>query len=174
MCAPISHTPHVINQHRPPKTNFGYFSPNPGGLKLVREQCWLNMSEEQHSAAGNDPGLSENVPDEVKDLIEESSEAELRALMRYVRETLESRDGDTNTTGRASAIETSAGESSTTETPAASGSDSQTEPADERPEGVPSKATRVVKEINDNRYYYWQWRDGDAVKSKYDRPADPE
>ena len=42
----------------------------------------------------------------------------------------------------------------------------------ERPDGVPGKASITVKEINDNRYYYWQWRDGDAVKSKYHGPVD--
>ena len=43
--------------------------------------------------------------------------------------------------------------------------------ADDLPDGVPSKATITVKEINDNRYYYWQWRDGDKIKSKYKSPV---
>ncbi|WP_227355790.1 hypothetical protein [Haladaptatus salinisoli] len=42
---------------------------------------------------------------------------------------------------------------------------------DDLPADVPSKATITVKEINDNRYYYWQWRDGDKIKSKYKGPA---
>jgi len=41
------------------------------------------------------------------------------------------------------------------------------------PDGVPSKATITIKEINDNRYYYWQWRDGDKIKSKYKGPVNP-
>ncbi|SEO78007.1 hypothetical protein SAMN05216388_101930 [Halorientalis persicus] len=132
------------------------------------------MSEEQHSAVGNDSDLVESVPDEVRDVIDESSEAELRALLRYVREALESADGDTDTPGRVAVSELSAAESNTAGSTTTSEVDSQAESTDEQPEGVPSKATRVVKEINDNRYYYWQWRDGDSVKSKYDRPADPE
>ena len=48
--------------------------------------------------------------------------------------------------------------------------------AEERPEDlpddVPSKATITVKEINDNRYYYWQWREGAKVKSKYKGPVE--
>lgn len=48
--------------------------------------------------------------------------------------------------------------------------------AEERPEDlpddVPPKATITVKEINDNRYYYWQWREGDKVRSKYKGPVD--
>ena len=32
---------------------------------------------------------------------------------------------------------------------------------DDLPDDVPAKATITIKEINDNRYYYWQWRDGD-------------
>jgi hypothetical protein len=43
---------------------------------------------------------------------------------------------------------------------------------DDLPDDVPSRATITVKEINDNRYYYWQWRDGDRVKSKYKGPVD--
>ena len=42
---------------------------------------------------------------------------------------------------------------------------------DDLPDDVPSKATITIKEINDNRYYYWQWREGDAVKSKYKGPV---
>ncbi|WP_284011185.1 hypothetical protein [Haloarcula pelagica] len=39
------------------------------------------------------------------------------------------------------------------------------------PEGVPANATLTEKTINDNRYYYWQWRDGDRIKSKYEGPV---
>jgi hypothetical protein len=42
---------------------------------------------------------------------------------------------------------------------------------DDRPDEVPGKATVVIKTINDNRYYYWQWREGEKVKSKYAGPV---
>ncbi|OVE82834.1 hypothetical protein [Natronolimnobius baerhuensis] len=42
------------------------------------------------------------------------------------------------------------------------------------PDDVPAKATPTIKEINDNRYYYWQWRDGDQIKSKYKGPVNPD
>ena len=42
---------------------------------------------------------------------------------------------------------------------------------DDHPDDVPAKATITIKEINDNRYYYWQWREGDKVKSKYKSPV---
>ncbi|SEO74325.1 hypothetical protein SAMN05216388_10185 [Halorientalis persicus] len=45
------------------------------------------------------------------------------------------------------------------------------ERTDDLPDDVPSKATITTKEINDNRYYYWQWREGDKVKSKYKGPV---
>ena len=45
---------------------------------------------------------------------------------------------------------------------------------DDLPDDVPSKATITIKEINDNRYYYWQWREGDKIKSEYKAPVDPE
>lgn len=48
-----------------------------------------------------------------------------------------------------------------------------TEPTSEnRPTDVPSKAMITVKEINGNRYNYWQWRDGEQIKSKYKGPAE--
>jgi hypothetical protein len=45
---------------------------------------------------------------------------------------------------------------------------------EDTPEDVPSKATLTVKEINDNRYHYWQWRDGDRIRSKYEGPVSGE
>jgi len=42
---------------------------------------------------------------------------------------------------------------------------------DDLPDDVPSKATLTVKEINGNRYYYWQWRESDKIKSKYKGPV---
>lgn len=53
--------------------------------------------------------------------------------------------------------------------------DDKEEQIEERPEDlpndVPSKATVTVKEINNNRYYYWQWREGNKVRSKYRGPV---
>jgi len=45
---------------------------------------------------------------------------------------------------------------------------------DDLPDDVPSKATITIKEINDNRYYYWQWRDGDKIRSQYKGPVNPD
>ena len=39
---------------------------------------------------------------------------------------------------------------------------------------APAGATLTTKEINDNRYYYWQWREGDKVKSEYVKPVNPD
>jgi len=51
---------------------------------------------------------------------------------------------------------------------------SSDEESDDRPDEVPAGASVTVKEINDNRYRYWQWRDGDKIKSKYIGPANPD
>jgi hypothetical protein len=55
---------------------------------------------------------------------------------------------------------------------------SEEDELDERPEDlpddVPTKATITIKEINDNRYYYWQWRDGEKIRSKYKVPVTPD
>jgi hypothetical protein len=42
------------------------------------------------------------------------------------------------------------------------------------PDDVPAKATITIKEINDNRYYYWQWRDGEKIRSQYKGPVNPD
>ena len=56
--------------------------------------------------------------------------------------------------------------------------DEKADQIEERPEDlpddVPSRATITVKEINDNRYYYWQWRDGEKIRSKYKGPVSPD
>lgn len=46
--------------------------------------------------------------------------------------------------------------------------------ADDLPDDVPEKAGVVVKEINENRYEYYQWREGDKVRSKYKAPVNPD
>jgi len=48
------------------------------------------------------------------------------------------------------------------------------EQGDELPDDIPSKASLVQKEINDNRYWYYQWREGDTVTSEYKGPAEPD
>jgi hypothetical protein len=45
---------------------------------------------------------------------------------------------------------------------------------DDLPDEVPSKATVTIKQINDNRYYYWQWREGEKVRSRYKGPVNPD
>ena len=52
--------------------------------------------------------------------------------------------------------------------------ESSDEAPDDRPDRVPTGASVTIKEINDNRYRYWQWRDGDKIKSKYIGPANPD
>ncbi|WP_136690060.1 hypothetical protein [Halorhabdus amylolytica] len=47
------------------------------------------------------------------------------------------------------------------------------EEVDDLPDEVPGKASVVIKEINDNRYYYYQWRDGEKIRSKYKAPVNP-
>ena len=47
------------------------------------------------------------------------------------------------------------------------------EDLDDLPDDVPRKASVVVKEINDNRYEYYQWREGSTVKSQYKAPVNP-
>lgn len=43
---------------------------------------------------------------------------------------------------------------------------------EQEPDEAPSKAGITIKTINDNRYYYYQWREGDQIKSEYIAPVD--
>lgn len=42
------------------------------------------------------------------------------------------------------------------------------------PDDVPRRATKTQKTINDNQYWYWQWREGDKIKSEYIKPVNPD
>lgn len=55
----------------------------------------------------------------------------------------------------------------------------EAEAVDEEPDeeldrdDAPAGATLTQKSIHDNLYYYWQWREGEKIKSEYIRPVDP-
>lgn len=59
----------------------------------------------------------------------------------------------------------------TAESQAADSPESDEQDVEDQPTGVPAKASITVKEINGNRYEYWQWREGESIKSKYKGPA---
>ena len=52
--------------------------------------------------------------------------------------------------------------------------ESEDDEIDDLPDDLPSKATITIKKINSNRYYYWQWREGETVTSKYKWPVNPD
>ena len=53
-----------------------------------------------------------------------------------------------------------------------SADDQNEERPDDIPDDVPAKATITIKAINGNRYYYWQWREGEKIRSQYKGPVD--
>ncbi|USZ73502.1 hypothetical protein [Natronosalvus halobius] len=93
-----------------------------------------------------------DLPTNVIDTLNDYSLEQLRRVARYADELAEYREREARL---AEADE----------------EDELNERSDELPDDVPSKATLTIKEINDNRYYYWQWRDGDRIKSKYKSPV---
>jgi len=94
-----------------------------------------------------------DLPDGVVDTLDDYSPELLRDVASYAEELAEYRE-------RKARLEEQDSQSEVEERP------------DDIPDDVPSRATITIKEINDNRYYYWQWRDGDQVKSKYKGPVD--
>ena len=87
--------------------------------------------------------------------LNESSSEQLQNVVRYAEALADHKDGGGHV-----------GEESD--------DDDSDERPDDLPDDVPSKATITIKEINDNRYYYWQWREGDKVKSEYKGPVNPD
>lgn len=93
------------------------------------------------------------LPSDIVESLDDSSSELLRHVASYAEELAEYRDRE--------------------ERLAEEGSENQVEDRpDDLPDDVPSKATITIKEIKDNRYCYWQWREGDKVVSKYKGPVD--
>lgn len=95
-----------------------------------------------------------NLPADILDALNGYSSGQLRHVTRYAEELAEYKE-------RTDRLESDS-------------DDEVEERPDDLPDDVPSKATITIKEINDNRYYYWQWRDGDRVTSKYKGPVNPD
>ena len=92
-----------------------------------------------------------NLPTEIVNTLNESTPERLRDIATYAEALAEHKE-------REARLEESADE----------------DEVEERPDDLPAKATITIKEINDNRYYYWQWREGDKIKSKYKGPVNPD
>ena len=101
------------------------------------------------------PTPPEGLPDDIVEALDTHSPEVLRHIARYAEELAEYREREARLAEQ-----------------------DDKEEIEERPEDfpddVPSKATITTKEINDNRYYYWQWREGDKVRSKYKGPVNPD
>lgn len=143
-------------------------------------------------SSGNDgPPAPEVLPPDVVRYVIEASSEEREALCRYVEE-LESTAGPGTHTpekdfkGSQSPADENSKRSNVNTDEFAKASDSINETdtedttegetnrdglSEDPPEDVPSNATLTIKEINNNRYYYWQWRDGEKIRSKYKSPV---
>jgi hypothetical protein len=93
-----------------------------------------------------------NLPTEIVNTLNNSSPERLQDIATYAEALAEHKE-------RESRLEESADGDEVEERP------------DDLPDDVPAKATITIKEINNNRYYYWQWREGDKVTSKYKGPV---
>ncbi len=101
------------------------------------------------------PAPPANLPTEIVNTLNEFSPDQLQHVARYAEELAEHK-------AREARLEEESDEDGIDKRP------------EDLPDEVPSKATVTIKEINGNRYYYWQWREGDKVKSKYKGPVNPD
>lgn len=103
--------------------------------------------------ANSSPTLPQDIPDDITEKLTDQSPDVLRDIARFADELAEHRGREAQLAEQDKR-------------------DEDVEVEADRPDDIPSKATITVKEINDHRYYYWQWREGDQVKSKYKGPVD--
>jgi hypothetical protein len=117
------------------------------------------------------PTPPSELPDDLVDTLDERPPKLLRHVARYAAELAECREREARIANETDESDygDDGDDSDTDERP--DDADGETRP-DGRPDDVPSKATITTKEINDNRYYYWQWREGDRVTSRYEGPVD--
>jgi hypothetical protein len=101
------------------------------------------------------PTPSTNLPTDLVNTLNESTPDRLRDIATYAEELAEHKE-------RKARLEEETTEDEIKKRP------------DDLPDDVPRKATITIKEINDNRYYYWQWREGEKIKSKYKGPVNPD
>jgi hypothetical protein len=101
------------------------------------------------------PSPPADLPKEVVDTLNESTSEHLRDVARYAEALAEHKE-------RRARLDDAPDEADVNERPG------------DLPDDVPTKATITIKEINDHRYYYWQWREGDKVTSKYKGPVSPD
>jgi hypothetical protein len=96
-----------------------------------------------------------NLPTEIVNTLNESNPEKLRDVATYAEELAEHKEREERLKGE-------------------SDEEDLEKSPDDLQDDVPSKATITIKEINDNRYYYWQWREGDKIRSQYKGPVSPD
>ncbi|RNJ22028.1 hypothetical protein [Halosegnis longus] len=99
------------------------------------------------------PTLPANLPTEIINTLNESSLELLRDVATYAEAFAEEKEREVR-------LEESADQEEIKGRP------------DDFPDDIPVKVT--IKQISDNRYDYWQWREGDKIKSEYKCPVDPD
>lgn len=107
-----------------------------------------------------------DIPKYIREPLKKQSAARLRHISQYAQELADAKDR------REQEQQEKTGEEDDQE-------DTDVEEPDrdqheDLPEGVPAKASITIKEINNNRYYYWQWREGDKIRSQYKGPVNPD
>lgn len=137
----------------------------------------VNMDRDRNdSITGTRSGGNEVLPEEIVRYLRDASSQERQAIRSLVDEfesESEFEHGPPDSDGSESQPEINSEQSpeDSLNNDTVEESASSTGQSDDPPDDVPANATLTVKEINDNRYYYWQWRDGDSIRSKYKGPV---
>jgi len=108
-----------------------------------------------------------DIPKYIHEPLQKQSPTRLRHISQYADELADAKEHQREQEQQEEASEEDDQEDTDVEQP-------DRDQHEDLPEGVPAKASITIKEINNNRYYYWQWRDGDEIKSKYKSPVNPD
>lgn len=101
----------------------------------------------------SEPIAAPDIPERTVELLDTLDTKAIRAISEYVEALAEYREREARLSEKESNDE-----------------ETKDQVAD-LPDDVPAKATITIKEINKSRYYYWQWREGEKIKSKYKGPV---
>lgn len=114
---------------------------------IDRDVCWLNMSYQ--------PDPPESLPKYLAEGLQKQSPTTLREIEKYARQLAEYAEREAEKQLEERVID----------------QEEEKGVVDTIPDTIPSKACITIKTINENRYYYWQWREGEKIKSQYIKPV---
>lgn len=146
--------------------NIGSDVPNVGS----EQRSYLGVTRPRRlvTDGGESPEPPGEIPKYIRDGLQKQNSDTLRAIASYANKLADYREAE------AEKLLQEQGEGRPSDTPDEWEQSEWEKAVDEAQKVVPDgKGTLTTKTIDGRDYYYLQWREGDAVKSKYVAPVQP-